>query len=1606
MERIREARRGSAMALNNGISRRRPRSGGSRDSPDEDGTLEMPESTTTRLRDRVSKRDRDRERERLSRGKRRRDSMALHGGRDEGDDSSDESVDEDEDDEEDDDMSVPSRSHNPSTSSVSQGTNHHHNHQNHHLNHGNNNQNYNSHHQQQQRKSLLRLPARWRADEMIGVPVPRKARTACRKRTSNEWFETAQRQASASPSRMSPASTSQQISPSGSNAAIRKKIQKSMNGPKQPRPPPPKVSNSKQSFFIQEEIEVAEVLFGLTRQFKQEKQEQKESAESKSRASSPQQTLPLPPESNLNSSSLPIIAPKRKRPRNLKEDETPASVSSTSKPDKSMLEIKVRLEAPSPKREKNPESPAVKNGFQTQAPALPVELSHERDLKVDLSVHEPKPSTGGESDRLNRLESREESFFPQKEPVGSVSNHRGEEASKKTDLPSDGTREHNFSIDLMAPPPGKLSPERDGFFNSDADQKAQGPEVEMESKANTEKKEDEKPTQVDQEHRKSEKTNLAECSSKKLMGKDRGLDLQLDLEKPKIESLSSSKSDSQQPKATKVEIRQDKAVPPSTMPMPMAVGGWPGNMPPFGFMSQVPPMPAGLVPVSGNPGSSNNLQPRSLLPSPIQRPKRCATHFYIAQLIGYHQRFAKMNPFWPPGAAAAAATSPAIYGARPFNMGMVPPSEAALLGSQVPGNFPGRNLGSMPDAKGAPPNLVPKFPGNHSEEKAPPANSLATESAQRKQQVVLQQQPQSGPMGNMMPAPAFIFPLNQQQAQAAVAAAAVAAHNRGGTMPPGASSSSSTTSANAGPAATMNLSFAGLPPADAQFLTILQNGPYPFPVPGHNGAPPSYRGAAPGQAMPFFNGPFYPPQMPHPSQLQAPPHQQQALSAGPQQQTVHPQQQGQKTGVSSSSSSSQKNQQPHTQELSGFSDNRSHLLGTQSRPQDGSDKGSDSRFIAQDNRMPPSQKGFYGHNFSLPVHPQNFAYMSSAGSSAALNSGNANHSEKQSVDHPQQPHPQARNHNARIDLASSQPFAMPPFGAFPGPGGAPVGLDFSSMVNNHHIFQNHPDGARHGYPHMGSAPNAAVASQHQKAHNPADSKSASGDSTSRIVAAEEERKNMAPSVKFPSGETQHPLSFSKKENEHSGQPMSNTNAGDNSSRTLNLIQGYREGHGSGNRSANTTPALTTASAATIPPSMSQQMLLQLQKHHQQQQQQQQQQVQHHVMQQQQQQQLANSRPKSAAPSMTSFPSTLMTFPQGLMQGGGSSNSPGQSPQWKSSSNSRAGTPAPSGVQAPSPATQAGTKNNSHHLHQQSRNMQNMQHMQNMQNMQNMQQSLPFSTHQTQISFGSAHSLKTAPTGPNQQGAPTDLSRSLAAAMAGASPSPSASKNSTSSSPPSISVSKPGPTASSTLTPPQQHSRKNSPSSSSNKAPPSQNHHNAPSILGHPSMAATNHSSMKSHNQSQQQQQHQQHQHQLKQQSFGQPQLFFSNPYAAQQGQSHANAAAAAAAAVSYHQKRQSDKTPQQQNPSAGPTVLRMPAPGLLHAAHSAAAAQSAAGGAHQRIPGSFYMPVAPVSVSKPSSDQKPASDCYCSELVDARMIWDARGREIESDEPGEIVLSR
>lgn len=89
----------------------------------------------------------------------------------------------------------------------------------------------------------------------------------------------------------------------------------------------------------------------------------------------------------------------------------------------------------------------------------------------------------------------------------------------------------------------------------------------------------------------------------------------------------------------------------------------------------------------------------------------------------------RMNPFWP---AAAGATP--LYGAKAYNLSVLPPSD-------------GRTMASFQDNKGAP--IVAAFPGPHSQERMPAANNATTEAAQKKPQV-LQQMPQSGSAASML----------------------------------------------------------------------------------------------------------------------------------------------------------------------------------------------------------------------------------------------------------------------------------------------------------------------------------------------------------------------------------------------------------------------------------------------------------------------------------------------------------------------------------------------------------------------------------------------------------------------------------------------------------------------------------------------------------------------------------------------------------------------------------------------------------------------------------------------------------------------------------------
>lgn len=118
------------------------------------------------------------------------------------------------------------------------------------------------------------------------------------------------------------------------------------------------------------------------------------------------------------------------------------------------------------------------------------------------------------------------------------------------------------------------------------------------------------------------------------------------------------------------------------------------------------------------------------------RPKRCATHCYIARSIIYHQQIARMNPFWP-AAAAAAAGSGSLYGAKPCNLNVLPSPD-------LHGNIPGRGLNSVQD-KG---QGLAMFPGHNGKDKSSQAATVA-DATQRKQ-ILLQQALPPGAPSNLL----------------------------------------------------------------------------------------------------------------------------------------------------------------------------------------------------------------------------------------------------------------------------------------------------------------------------------------------------------------------------------------------------------------------------------------------------------------------------------------------------------------------------------------------------------------------------------------------------------------------------------------------------------------------------------------------------------------------------------------------------------------------------------------------------------------------------------------------------------------------------------------
>ncbi|GFZ08840.1 time for coffee [Actinidia rufa] len=1031
MDRNREARRTTV----NGLSRRRHRTNSLRDSPEEDVPMEF--------RERGPKKDRDRSRSKKRRGERREEG---------GEESSEESVN-DEEDEFDDDGG----------GGAVAMSNHHH------------------------RKILppsatIKVLRPWKpAEELIGFPVPRKARSALTKRSqeccvsgSGVEGEQINRRNSTSPASISP--------PSSSDAPHRKKMKP--NGPKLR---PPKSSTKSSSSNPEElEIEIAEVLYGMMTQSQGPSKKEivgnelnTSSSDAKSRVSSPTSNgTTIAPQSSATmpqNSSSSAAAPKEKRPRQVPDNLGSLSaqqspISSTTKID---IDLPPKAEISSPIIERNPGSAAENGSFSHDfagSQATPAQ-----------SEHLPPPDSA-------RLETGDSDVGPSKEePVTSLekespvvrpdNDHEAPTQIKANPIIHEIERqqEQKFEIDLMAPPPLlRSSPDRGINFAALGEQKPMVPKPDLEIGRMTKDKADKKAVKcgkdkhvtAEPEQKKAKLTAEQGELEKPVVSKERKIDLQLDLDKLDRDmgtgnSLSGNKSNQQPP-------HSEKSAQFSSLPVPMSVASLPGGLPPMGYMAPL----QGFVSMDGNTVSPSPIQPLFSHP----RPKRCSTHSYIARNIHYLQQFMKMNPFWP----AAGSGSTPVFGAKPCNLNVVPSAELHGVG---------RTVNSVRD-KGSGLTI---FPDHSSKDKSSQATNIA--DAQRKQQIWLQQAlPPGAPSSTML----------QASAAASVRPGSVKSPPGGGNVAStnASNSASESGSATAPPAATaVSFNYPNVPVSETQYLAILQNNAYPFPMPAV-GAPPTYRGTH-AQPMPCFNDSFYSSQMIHPSQLQQQP----------------PSTQPQNITLSGGSSSSHKHLQSQQQRPQGSgttyggngSGNLHSFPAPKNRPSQVSPSpqqpnqhrarhlenevgGEDSPSTA-DSRISRPTMSVYGQNFPVPIHPQNFALMNPPPLALAGAGGVGNQGEKK-----QQQQPQQQSSKGGVESHPPQPFAL----SFAYMNGVmpPPGMDISSMAQNNALFQSMPEATRQSYQIMA----AAQAAQQKKNFRASEEGKTGGGSDSSNV--DEEKKNL------------------------------------------------------------------------------------------------------------------------------------------------------------------------------------------------------------------------------------------------------------------------------------------------------------------------------------------------------------------------------------------------------------------------------------------------------------------------------------------------------------------
>ncbi|CAJ1969297.1 unnamed protein product [Sphenostylis stenocarpa] len=811
-------------------------------------------------------------------------------------------------------------------------------------------------------------------EEMIGVTVPRKARSASAKR-SHESFVSASsggggeeqnfRQRSNSPGGLSV----EAASPSSSNVSLRKRMKEIEVVPK--------TSKSSSSDI---EIEIAELLYGL---------------------------------------------------KTSKNHEP-----SSKKPETGVTHYNVTVSCPSDDVEKkkmediNNFSTLVSNNSTEELVRIQIEQHTDVDCHDGPSSEAQKEVIG--KDKMNSgagfgdISADGRPVFPRKKsPLRTkFDSDKQDSASNRvmSVVPEDNTqRVGKFEIDLMAPPPMVLSPEGDDLSRGDliSEAKALALDAEMGDNIKVE-------TQV-----KKEKTPEEIEAAKKVTFKEKLDVLKHDLEKPNNDIKTNKKLEEQDRKKELLTKSSDpkveKTVQSTSMPLSTAESGRSTSLSPTG---NKPP----LQPVVKTEKTTRSLtQQHENFVLSQRRPKRCATHYYIACNI-FHQQFTKTNPPLP-----AAIGSGSLCGTKPNNVNCVPSADSVAVGKQSQKHLPIVNQ-NAPQEKGWAATSKPSVTAAKCSNNANPIDSA------HRVQLVFQHGPNPGPTGNLVHGPAFLYPPGQHQTTV------TATTTQAGTVnSPNSTSSYNISHGSIGGSLGTSSTLPVVAPAmsfsypnysangSSPYMTIVHNNGYSFPFSTSLGAAASIRGASPPQATHVLSGPFYSSQPFHP--LQHPQSQALVQPSYPNANTSnssssHKQSQGAHVNGTNILTSTTMEQQSQKRQTS-----LSHL-----RKHESETGGGNAHSVA--NRTSYPQKNVHGQNFTIPVQPVNYSFKPSAASDVVGNTGSFGDKQQQAL-------------KGTVENIPSQAFAIS-FAAFNGTS-VPSNLNFSSMAQNPVILHSLPDIAWQGY---------------------------------------------------------------------------------------------------------------------------------------------------------------------------------------------------------------------------------------------------------------------------------------------------------------------------------------------------------------------------------------------------------------------------------------------------------------------------------------------------------------------------------------------------------------